>query len=203
MDGAVERLPGCVYGRYPPDSPMPRDACRFAPADVRLADGLYGLMLPLLALCAPAAFAPTRLPMLFICRFAEMPALGRILLLPRAIKAERPPAGTAPTWLCCIVWRRLDCCCRNETGRAIVPRAGAKKRCEPPLRTVEAAAARPLADKLACVGRTGRFPAIIRAPLSCCGVALMARTLPAPKWLAFTADIALPMRPLRKFATLE
>jgi hypothetical protein len=71
------------------------------------------------------------------------------------------------------------------------------------LRTVEGAAARPLADKLACVGNTGRLPAIMRAPLSCCGVAPMARTLPAPKWLAFTADMALPMRPLRKFATLE
>ena len=131
MDGAVERLPGCVYGRYPPGSPIPREACRFAPADVPFADGLYGLMLPRLAFCAPAAFAPTRFPMLFICRFAGTPALGRMLLLPRAIKADRPPAGTAPTWLCCIVWRRLDCCCRNGTRAS----HRAPRWCEEALRT--------------------------------------------------------------------
>jgi hypothetical protein len=68
---------------------------------------------------------------------------------------------------------------------------------------VEAGAARPLADRLARVGKTGRLPAIIRAPLNCCGVAAEARTLPAPKWLAFTVDIAFPMRPLRKFDTFE
>lgn len=149
MEGAIERLPGCADGRYPPCSPIPRDAWRFAPAEVPDPGALNGRMLPRFAFCAPAWFAPTRLPMLFICRFPEMPALGRALLLPRAIKAARPPAGTAPTWLCCMAWRRLDCCCRNETGRAIVPRAGAKKRCEPPFRTVEGAARRPLADKLA------------------------------------------------------
>src|SRR5579864_4968245 len=93
---------------------------------------------------------------------------------------ERPPAGTAPTWLCCIVCRRLAVCCWNETGRAKLL-CDPKKRCEPPLRTVEGEAARPLAERLACEGTTGRLPAIIRAPLICSRVAAVALTLPAPK----------------------
>ncbi len=39
------------------------------------------------------------------------------------------------------------------------------------LRTVDGAAARPLADKLAREGTTGRLPAIIRAPLICARLA--------------------------------
>jgi hypothetical protein len=39
-----------------------------------------------------------------------------------------------------------------------------KKRCAPPLRIVADDAARPLADRLARDGTTGRLPAIIRAP---------------------------------------
>ena len=85
----------------------------------------------------------------------------------------------------------------------MVPRADPKKCCEPPLRIVEGEGARPLADKLACVGSTGKLPAIMRAPFNCCELAAIARTRPAPKWLALTADIAFPIRPLRKFATLE
>jgi hypothetical protein len=30
--------------------------------------------------------------------------------------AERPPAGSAPTWLCCIVCRRLAVCAWNDCG---------------------------------------------------------------------------------------
>lgn len=123
---------------------------------------------------------------------ARMPALGRATLLrPRAAKstAERPPAGIAPTRLCCMDCRRLAVCWWNETGRATllcVP----KNRCEPPPRIVEGAAARPLAERLAREGTTGRLPAIMRAPLICCALAATGRTLPAPKCPAFTVDIA-------------
>lgn len=47
-----------------------------------------------------------RLLKLLVSRFDEMPALGRSIV-PREAEAnevfERPPAGTAPTWLCCIL----------------------------------------------------------------------------------------------------
>jgi hypothetical protein len=47
-----------------------------------------------------------RLPKLLVSRFDEMPALGRCIeLFPRDVNSEfeRPPAGMAPTRLCCIV----------------------------------------------------------------------------------------------------
>ena len=59
--------------------------------------------------------------------------------------------------------------------------ADPKKRSEPPLRTVDGAAARPLADKLARDGTTGRLPAIMRAPLICSRLAATALTRPVPK----------------------
>lgn len=65
-----------------------------------------------------------------------------------------------------------------------------KKRCDPPLRIVEGAAARPLADRLARDGTTGRLPAIMCAPLICSRVAATALTRPAPNRLAPTVDIA-------------
>ena len=68
-------------------------------------------------------------------------------------------------WFCCIVCRRLAVCCWNDTGRATLLCTDPKKRSEP-FRTVEGAAARPLADKLARVGTTGRLPAIMRAPFN-------------------------------------
>ncbi len=64
-------------------------------------------------------------------------------------------------------------------------------RCEPLLRTVEGAAARPLADKLACEGTTGKLPAIMRALLNCARLAATADTRPAPKRPAFTVEKAL------------
>jgi hypothetical protein len=64
-----------------------------------------------------------------------------------------------------------------------------KKRCDPPLRTVDGAAARPLADKLAWEGTTGRLPAIMRALLNCAWLAATAFTLPAPKCRASTVDM--------------
>jgi len=67
-----------------------------------------------------------------------------------------------------------------------------KKRCEPPFRIVEGAAARPLADKLARDGTTGKLPAIIRAPLNCSGRTATGLA-PAPNRPAFTAENAPPM----------
>ena len=82
-------------------------------------------------------------------------------------------------------------------------RADPMNRCEPPPRMVDGAAARPLADKLACVGTTGRLPAIMRAPLICARFAAIADMRPAPKRSAFTADIARPMRSSCRFAMFE
>jgi hypothetical protein len=62
--------------------------------------------------------------------------------------------------------RRLDLSCANDVGRTMLLRVP-KKRCEPLLRIVEGAAARPLADRLERDGTTGRLPAIMRAPLNC------------------------------------
>jgi hypothetical protein len=68
-----------------------------------------------------------------------------------------------------------------------------KKRCEPLLRIVDGAAARPLADKLPRDGTTGRLPAIIRAPLSCSGRAATGRAPAVPNLPAFIVDIARPI----------
>lgn len=148
-------------------------------------------------------FIELRLPILFVSRFAGMPALGRCMV-PRAAKAalERPPAGIAPTWLCCMACRRFDVCCVNDAGRTMllcVP----KKRCGPPLRTVEGAAARPLADRLARVGTTGKLPAIMRAPRNCSGRAPTGRTPAVPKRPAFTVERARPICVSRTFARFE
>jgi len=82
-------------------------------------------------------------------------------------------------------------------------RADPMKCCEPALRIVDGAAARPLADKLAREGTTGRLPAIMRAPLICERFAAIADIRPAPKRSAFTADIARPMRSSWRFAMFE
>jgi hypothetical protein len=119
----------------------------------------------------------------------NVPALGFCIdpdpLAPRKpadwLALVRPPAGTAPTWLCCMVCRKLAVCCWNDTGRATLLCVEPKNRCDPVLRTVEGAAARPLADKLARDGTTGRLPAIMRAPLICSRLAAMGATRPAPK----------------------
>jgi hypothetical protein len=68
---------------------------------------------------------------------------------------------------------------------------------------LEGAAALPLADKLARDGTTGRFPAIMRAPLSCSCVAADAVTLHAPNRPAFIADIAPPTRASLMCPTVE
>jgi hypothetical protein len=80
----------------------------------------------------------------------------------------------------------------NEAGRATLL-CEPKNRSDPPLRTVDADAARPLADKLAREGTTGKLPAIIRAPLNCARLAGTAFTRPAPKCPALTVERAPPM----------
>jgi hypothetical protein len=70
-------------------------------------------------------------------------------------------------------------------------------------RTVDGAAARPLADKLACEGTTGRLPAIMRAPLNCAWLTATGVTLPAPKRPALTVDIARKTWLLCMFAMFE
>jgi len=152
------------------------------------------LTLPRLAFWNPE-FVPVRFPKLLVSRVAGIPALGRMLPAPPAAKEPlaRPPAGTAPTRLCCIDCRKLEVSCWNDAGRSVLLPLEPKNRCAPPLRMVEAAAGRPLADKLARDGTTGRFPAIMRAPDNCSRVAAIAPTRPAPKRPALTADMAPPM----------
>src|SRR6202011_3423377 len=138
-----------------------------------------------------------RLAELFICLPPTAPALGfciELAAVPRkpAEPPARPPAGIAPTWFCAIDWRRLAVCCWNDAGRAILLRAEPTKCCAPTLRIVDGAAARPLADKLAREGTTGRLPAIMRAPLNCSRLAPTAVTRPAPKLPAFTVERARP-----------
>ena len=54
---------------------------------------------------------------------------------------------------------------------------------------VDGAAARPLADRLARDGTTGKLPAIRRAPPNCCRVTATGRILPVPKCPALTVDM--------------
>jgi hypothetical protein len=103
----------------------------------------------------------------------------------------RTPAATGEKWLCCIDCCRCAVCCWNDSGcdELCVP----KKCCDPLLRMVEGAAARPLADKLARVGTTGMFPVIMRALLNCACVAATAVVRPAPNFPAPTVETALLM----------
>jgi len=70
--------------------------------------------------------------------------------------------------------RRPAVCCWKDSGRATLLCADPKNLSEPVLWIVDGAAARPLADRLARVGTTGRFPAIMREPLNCVRVAATA-----------------------------
>jgi hypothetical protein len=130
---------------------------------------------PALRLDSPSR--PATVPALGFCIEPDAAAPRNPADVPALV---RPPAVTAPTWFAAIDCRRLAVCCWNEAGRATLL-CDPKKLCEPPLRIVEGAAARPLADKLALDGTTGRLPAIMRAPLNCARVAPMAVTRPAPK----------------------
>ena len=99
------------------------------------------------------------------------------------------PAEIADTWFRCIVCCRLAVWRSKGSGRATLLWTDPKKRSEPPLRTVDGAAARPLADRLARDGITGRLPAICRAPVNCARVAATGVTRPAPKRPECTVDI--------------
>lgn len=150
----------------------------------------------------PAAVEPPnpRLPELFNSPpRAAVPALGLPLDPPNPprdaadpVFVARAPAVNPFTWFCAMVCCRCAVSCWNDAGRAVLLCVPKKLR-EPPLRIVDVAAARPLADKLPRDGTTGRLPAICRAPLICARVAATAPTRPAPNRLAPTVDMARMM----------
>jgi hypothetical protein len=136
----------------------------------------------------PAAAADERELPLAEVKARDAPALDRAAIA--SPPPSRPPAGTAPTWFCAILCLKLAVSCENDCREALL--CAVPKKCSDPLRTVDGAAARPLADRLARDGTTGRFPAIMRAPPNCACVAAAAVTRPAPKCPAFTVDRAPP-----------
>jgi len=108
--------------------------------------------------------AALRVAGLFISRDAGVPALG-FCIVPLAATAVLaptcPPACTGVMWFRCMACCNRAVCRSNDAGRDAA-RPLPKKRCAVPC-TVPGAAARPLADKLARVGTTGRLPVIMRA----------------------------------------
>lgn len=181
-----------MNGRKPP---APEFVLRAAPDDPNERELLLGAV-------DLSAFEPAKL------RFPELlnsPPRAAVPALDLPFEPENPPRDDANpvfearapaenpfTWFSAIVCCRCDCSCWNDAGRATLL-FDPKKRSEPPLRIVEGAAARPLADKLARDGTTGRFPAIMRAPPICARVAATALTRPAPKRPAPTVDKAPPI----------
>jgi len=217
--GRVVLLFGGVNGRKPPRFPFSADGvvlrcvCTLAGADERglplfcrlfeeALGGVNGRYPPRFPFCTVDVGLPALLVGgLFVPRLgAGVPALGLCIVpaaaVPRSpapLAATRPPACTGVTWLCCMDCCKRAACCWNGTGRgafAVLP----KKCCGPPLRIVDGAAGRPLADKLARVGTTGRFPVIMRAFLNWLCVAATAVALPAPKRSALTVERARPTR---------
>jgi hypothetical protein len=159
-------LVGGVNGRNPPRFP----ACVGE-------DGLFTL----------------RLLALFVdCRFEGVPGLGRCIVPCAATDPPftRPPAENPFTWPWCMACCKCAVSCWNDAGRATLLCADPKKCSARPLRTVDGAAARPLADRLARDGTTGKLPAIMRAPPNCWRVTGDAVTRPAPKRPAPTVDMA-------------
>ena len=146
-DGRVLLLLGGVNGRNPP---------RLPPCIGE--EGLFALLVPGLFI-----------DWFICCRFENVPALGRCIVPCAATDppVTRPPAENPFTWLCRMVCCKCAVSCWNDAGRATLLCTEPKKRSEPPLRTVDGAAARPLAERLARDGTTGRLPAIMRAPFSC------------------------------------
>ena len=170
--GRVLLLLGGVNGRNPP---------RFCPAvdwlpRVRVigrsnppaADGRLAAAgrLPASGRLPPAGLlAALRVAGLFISRDAGVPALG-FCIVPLAAMAvlaptPRPPACTGVMWFRCMACCNWAVCRSNDAGRDAA-RPLPKKRCAVPC-TEPGAAARPLADKLARDGTTGRLPVIMRA----------------------------------------
>ena len=141
-----------------------------------------------------------RLPGLLVdwligCRAENVPEFDRCIVPREATDPpiERPPAENPFTWLCCMVCCKCAVSCWNDAGRATLLCTDPKKRSEPPLRMVDGAAARPLADRLEREGTTGKLPAIMRAPPNCWRVTGDALTRPAPKRPAPTVDMAREM----------
>jgi hypothetical protein len=110
-------------------------------------------------------FSALRVAELF-CSLEAVLALGfpdvafKALRDSEALAAGERPAVTGAKWLCCMDCCRCAVCCWKDSGRdeLCVP----AKCCEPVLRIVEGAAARPLADKLARVGRVPHFSRSLR-----------------------------------------
>jgi hypothetical protein len=103
-------------------------------------------------------------PRVVISRDAGVPAVG-FCIVPLAatpvLAPTPPPACTGVMWFRCMACCNRAVCRSNDAGRDAV-RALPKKRCAVPC-TVPGAAARPLADRLARDGTTGRLPVIMRA----------------------------------------
>ena len=145
-DGGVNVFHSLRFGSPGEDVPPDRECSVCPEAELFISvleAGVRALGLPVPSVRAPAETVP---------RDSTAPVRVR-------------PAVTGEKWLCCIDCCRCDVCCWNDSGCDVlcVP----KKCCDALLRIVDEAAARPLADKLARVGTTGRLPVIIRAPLNC------------------------------------
>jgi hypothetical protein len=115
---------------------------------------------------APAGLlAALRIAGLFISRDAGVPALGFSIVplaaTPVLAPTPPPPACNGAMWFRCMACCNWAVCRSNDAGRDAA-RPLPKKRCAVPC-TVPGAAARPLADKLARDGTTGRLPVIMRA----------------------------------------
>ena len=111
---------------------------------------------------------------------------------PASRRTHQPNASAGRNRADMVLLHRLPQTCgllleRCRPRHIVVHRS--KETLRTPLRIVDGAAARPLADKLARDGTTGRLPAIMRAPPICWRVAAIAVTWPAPKRPAFTVDM--------------
>jgi hypothetical protein len=179
----------------PPEEPAPRspvfEPVVFKPEDRdALLDGVNDLV--------PAVDpALPRLPVLPASRLAIVPVddldmeLVPVDPTPRFEANEvRLPAENPFTWFAAMVCCRCAVCCANDAGCAALLCTDPKKWSEPPPSVVDGAAARPLAERLARDGTTGRLPAIMRAPPICSCVAATAETRPAPNCPARTVDKA-------------
>lgn len=110
-------------------------------------------------------------------------------------------AVTGLTWFARIADCRCAVCCWNdsECDALCVP----KKCCGAPLWMVEAAAALPLADRLARAGTTGMLPVIMCALLNCAWLAAIAEVRPDPKSRAPTVESPRLTRASLMWATFE